>query len=195
MPWPLDSPALFGGARKGMALARRPCECGVRGCCLRKGSPRRICQASGAARGILGSHLVVRMMRLARWTGRTRGVDDAGIYCDFTADDPAAWWGAAVSEATIYTWNSKYQGRDVNEAQRLKTLADEDRRLKQLVADLSLDKEALKSIVRKNGGNLPARRLARPSIGAPVPCPPLWNLLSWTGSIANTGVDFSIREA
>ena len=50
-----------------------------------------------------------------------------------------------VSEATIYTWKSKYGGMDVSEAQRLK----------QLVADLSLDKEALKGIVRKNGWSLP----------------------------------------
>lgn len=61
-----------------------------------------------------------------------------------------------VSEATIYTWKSKYGGMDVNEAQRLKSLEDENRRLKQLVADLSLDKEALKAIVRKNGWGLPA---------------------------------------
>ena len=60
-----------------------------------------------------------------------------------------------VSEATIYTWKSKYGGMDVSEAQRLKRLEDENRRLKQLVADLSLDKEALKGIVRKNGWSLP----------------------------------------
>lgn len=61
-----------------------------------------------------------------------------------------------VSEATIYSWKSKYGGMDVSETQRLKSLEDENRRLKQLVADLSLDKEALKVIVRKNGWGLPA---------------------------------------
>jgi putative transposase len=45
---------------------------------------------------------------------------------------------------------------DFSEAQRLKGLEDENRRLKLLVADLSLDKEALKAIVRKNGWSLPA---------------------------------------
>jgi putative transposase len=60
-----------------------------------------------------------------------------------------------VSEATIYTWKSRYGGMEVSEAQRLKGLEDENRRLKQLVADLSLDKEALKAIVRKNGWGLP----------------------------------------
>ena len=63
---------------------------------------------------------------------------------------------SALSDATVYTWKSKYGGMDVSEAQRLKGLEDENRRLKQLVADLSLDKEALKAIVRKNGWGLPA---------------------------------------
>ena len=45
---------------------------------------------------------------------------------------------------------------EVNEAQRLKGLEDENRRLKHLVADLSLDKEVLKARVRKNGWSLPA---------------------------------------
>ena len=60
-----------------------------------------------------------------------------------------------VSEATLYGWKSKYGGMEVGEAQRLKSLEDENRRLKQLVADLSLDREALKAIVRKNGWSLP----------------------------------------
>jgi len=60
-----------------------------------------------------------------------------------------------VSEATIYTWKSKYGGMDVSEAQRLKSLEEENRRLKQLVADLSLYKEALKGIVRKTGWSVP----------------------------------------
>jgi putative transposase len=61
-----------------------------------------------------------------------------------------------VSEGTLYGWKSKYGGMEVGEAQRLRNLEDENRRLKQLVADLSLDKEALKAIVRKNGWSLPA---------------------------------------
>jgi putative transposase len=59
-----------------------------------------------------------------------------------------------VSEATLYTWKSKYGGMEVNEARRLKELEDENRRLKQLVADLSLDREALKGVIRKNGWSL-----------------------------------------
>jgi putative transposase len=63
---------------------------------------------------------------------------------------------SGTSEATIYTWKSKYGGMDVSEAQRLKALDDENRRLKTLVADLSLDKEVLKAVIRKNGWSLPA---------------------------------------
>jgi len=44
---------------------------------------------------------------------------------------------------------------DVNEAQKLKGLEDENRRLKHLVADLSLDKEILKAVISKNGWSLP----------------------------------------
>jgi putative transposase len=61
-----------------------------------------------------------------------------------------------VSEGTLYGWKSKYGGMEVGEAQRLRSLEEENRRLKQLVADLSLDKEALKAIARKNGWSLPA---------------------------------------
>lgn len=60
-----------------------------------------------------------------------------------------------ISEATIYTWKSKYGGMEVNEAQRLKALDDENRRLKTLVADLSLDREMWKAVIRKNGWSLP----------------------------------------
>jgi putative transposase len=60
-----------------------------------------------------------------------------------------------ISDATFYNWKSKYGGLDVSEAQRLRQMEDENRRLKQLVADLSLDREALKAVIRKNGWSLP----------------------------------------
>jgi putative transposase len=60
-----------------------------------------------------------------------------------------------VSEATIYTWKSKYGGMNVSKAQRLKSLEYENGQLKRQVADLSTDKEALTAIVRKNGLGLP----------------------------------------
>jgi putative transposase len=59
-----------------------------------------------------------------------------------------------VSEATLYTWKSKYGGMEVSEARRLRELEEENRRLKHLVADLSLDREALKAVIRKNGWSL-----------------------------------------
>ncbi len=60
-----------------------------------------------------------------------------------------------IRAATFYGWKSKYGGLEVSEAQRLKQMEDENRRLKQLVADLSLDREALKAVIRKNGWSLP----------------------------------------
>jgi len=61
-----------------------------------------------------------------------------------------------ISPATFYGWKSKFGGMDVSEAQRLRQMEDENRRLKQLVADLSLDREVLKGVIRKNGWSLPA---------------------------------------
>ena len=57
---------------------------------------------------------------------------------------------AGVSTYTIYAWKSKYGGMDVSEVQEVKQLRDENARLKKLVADLSLDKDMLQSVIRKN---------------------------------------------
>ena len=54
-----------------------------------------------------------------------------------------------VSEATIYNWKAKYGGMDVSEARRLKTLEDENARLKKLLADSMLDNAALKDLLGK----------------------------------------------
>ena len=54
-----------------------------------------------------------------------------------------------ISEQTYYRWKKKYGGLQVSEAKRLKQLEDENRRLKKLVADLSLDKEALKDVLSR----------------------------------------------
>jgi len=59
-----------------------------------------------------------------------------------------------ISDQTLYNWRAKYSGLDVNEARRLRALEEENRRLKTMVADLSLDKEALKAVIRKNGWSL-----------------------------------------
>jgi len=55
-----------------------------------------------------------------------------------------------VGESTFYKWKSKYGGLEVNEARRLKTLEDENARLKRIVADLTLDKMALQEVLSKN---------------------------------------------
>jgi putative transposase len=55
-----------------------------------------------------------------------------------------------VSKHPIYAWKSKYGGMDVSEAQEVKQLREENARLKKLVADLSLDKDMLQSVIRKN---------------------------------------------
>jgi putative transposase len=56
-----------------------------------------------------------------------------------------------VSKHTLYSWKAKYGGMEVSEAQEAKQLRDENARLKKLVAELSLDKDALQSVIRKNG--------------------------------------------
>ena len=65
-----------------------------------------------------------------------------------TVEDVARQVG--VSKHTIYAWKAKYGGMDVSEAQEVKQLRDENARLKKLVADLSLDKDMLESVIRKN---------------------------------------------
>ena len=59
-----------------------------------------------------------------------------------------------VTDQTLYNWKSKYGGMEVSETKRLGSLEEENRRLKEIVADLSLDKEALKAVIRKNGWSL-----------------------------------------
>ena len=54
-----------------------------------------------------------------------------------------------ISDATYYKWKAKYGGLEVSEARRLRQLEDENRRLKHLVADLTLDNQALKAVIAK----------------------------------------------
>lgn len=54
-----------------------------------------------------------------------------------------------VSEATFYRWKKKYAGLGVAEVRRLKQLEEENKKLKQLVADLSLDKRMLQDVLSK----------------------------------------------
>ena len=68
-----------------------------------------------------------------------------------------------VGEGTLYTWKSKFGGLEVNEARRLRELERENGELKKLVADLSLDREALKTVIRKNVWS--AAQLQEESVG------------------------------
>jgi putative transposase len=55
-----------------------------------------------------------------------------------------------ISEHSYYRWKAKYSGMETSDLKRLRELEDENRRLKQLVAELTLDKQALEFMVKKN---------------------------------------------
>ena len=54
-----------------------------------------------------------------------------------------------VSETTLYNWKAKYGGMDVSDAKRLKTLEDENAKLKKLLADQMLEASALRELLSK----------------------------------------------
>jgi putative transposase len=54
-----------------------------------------------------------------------------------------------ISEQTFYRWKRKYAGMGIAELRRLKQLEQENKKLKQLVADLSLDKQMLQDVLKK----------------------------------------------
>jgi putative transposase len=54
-----------------------------------------------------------------------------------------------ISDATYYNWKKKYGGLGLSELRRLRQLEEENRKLKQLVADLSLDKVMLQDVIQK----------------------------------------------
>lgn len=55
-----------------------------------------------------------------------------------------------ISDQTYYNWRAKYGGMTVSDARKLKQVEDENRRLKHIVADLTLDNQALKAVISKN---------------------------------------------
>ena len=55
-----------------------------------------------------------------------------------------------ISDATFYKWKARYGGLEVSEARRLKSLEDENRRLKKLLAEAMLDNAALEDLLGKN---------------------------------------------
>lgn len=62
-----------------------------------------------------------------------------------------------VSEQTLYRWKRQFAGRGIAELRRLRQLEDENRHLKQLVADLTLDRHMLQEVIRKKRSSRPSR--------------------------------------
>ena len=57
---------------------------------------------------------------------------------------------AGISEATYYNWKSRYGGMEASDIKKIKDLEDENPRLKQMFADLSLENRALKDVIEKS---------------------------------------------
>jgi putative transposase len=55
-----------------------------------------------------------------------------------------------ISDATFYNWKKKYSGLSVSEAHKLKTLEDENSKLKRLLAERDLEVDALKDVIKRN---------------------------------------------
>ena len=55
-----------------------------------------------------------------------------------------------ISEQTLYRWKAKYGGMDVSDAKKLKQFEEENRKLKHVVAELTLDNRALKDVLGRN---------------------------------------------
>ena len=68
---------------------------------------------------------------------------DSGISADVICRE------YCISRGTLYNWRSKYSGMDLSHIKRLKELEDENKRLKQMYADLALDNKILKDVIEK----------------------------------------------
>lgn len=66
-----------------------------------------------------------------------------------------------VSEATFYNWKKKYGGLGISELRQLRQLQEENSKLKQIVADLSLDKQMLQDVLKKSFKDSPVERARR----------------------------------
>src|SRR5262245_6710212 len=79
-----------------------------------------------------------------------RKLRDADAMLNAGKDQAAVLQALEVSEATLLRWRNQYGGMKSEEAKRLKGLEDENRRLKQLVADQALDIQMLKHVASGN---------------------------------------------
>ncbi len=66
-----------------------------------------------------------------------------------------------ISEATFYNWKKKYGGLGISELRQLRQLQEENSKLKQIVADLSLDKQMLQDVLKKSFEGSPVERTGR----------------------------------
>ena len=67
-----------------------------------------------------------------------------------------------ISDATFYTWRSKYSGLEVSEAKRLKALEEENRKLKKLLAEQMLDVATLREMLAKKTSDAQLKQGGRP---------------------------------
>lgn len=79
-----------------------------------------------------------------------RKLRDADAMLNAGKDQAAVLQSLAVSEATYLRWRNQYGGMKAEEAKRLKELEDENKRLKEIVADLTLDNRMLKHVAEGN---------------------------------------------
>ncbi len=68
---------------------------------------------------------------------------DSGISAELVAREHG------ISRTTLYKWKSKYSGMDVSQVKRLKELEEENRKLKQMYANLALDNQILRDVIEK----------------------------------------------
>ena len=68
---------------------------------------------------------------------------ESGVQADVVARE------YGISRATLYNWKSKYSGMEVSQVTRLKELEEENRRLKQMYADLAFDNKILRDVIEK----------------------------------------------
>lgn len=68
---------------------------------------------------------------------------ESGVDADTVARDHN------ISKATLYNWKAKYSGMEVSQVKRLRELEEENRRLKQMYADLAIDNRLLKEVIEK----------------------------------------------
>lgn len=60
-----------------------------------------------------------------------------------------------ISDATFYNWKAKYGGMELSDVKKMKDLEDENARLKRIVANLTLENDAIKHVIEKKFGGLP----------------------------------------